>query len=194
MGLVEDGCGVYSRCSSFVASNNRSTGLICCGGEDGKLGVYKADGLSDEPIVAVKVHTSRVKACCVLEEKMMPGLGCSVILTAGSVLGEGQEQGWDVVNAAYIDEDEMVAGQGGSDDESKNTLLGILEKEADITCMAVGFTCSLYVGRQDGGLEMYNLLLDRELVHVDGRAAVGYFPYEVGEEPRYDGLQASFRG
>jgi hypothetical protein len=53
---VEDGCGLYSACTAFVSGGGRAGEgeLICCGGTDGGLCVYKSDGLTDEPMFSGK--------------------------------------------------------------------------------------------------------------------------------------------
>ena len=52
---VEDGCGLYSACTSFVSGGVGGEGLLVCGGTDGGLCVYKSDGLTDDPVYSGRV-------------------------------------------------------------------------------------------------------------------------------------------
>jgi hypothetical protein len=160
---VEDGCGLYNACTAFVSGGTQSSedGLICCGGLDGSLAVYKSDGLTDDPVFSGPVVEGggAAKSCCVVTSEHLAELGSNVVLTAGDY----------EVTATYVEE------------ANSHKLTGI-EGASAITRIAVGFTCGVYVGRNDGSIEMYSLVMDRELVAVERQACVAAFPYDGLEE------------
>ena len=161
---VEDGCGLYSTCTSFVSGG----GYICCGGADGSLLIYKSDGLTDEPVFYGTVVEGMVKALCVITDREVTGLGGVVVLTAGG--GE--------VKAIYIEEiEDQSEGEMASGEMAQMVLKGV--DGSGITRMAAGGGGGLYVGKEDGRVEMYSLGLDRELLVASSVVA---FPYEWLEE------------
>ncbi|GMH66930.1 hypothetical protein TrST_g9930 [Triparma strigata] len=172
---VEDGGGLgYTSCTSFISTAEAGkTGLIVCGGVDGSLTAYAGDGLSDEPVFSDKVHSSPIQTTASISSVHIPELSCSVILTAGRTEASPDA---DVVHATYIDVDDPSLAESGG-----NTLHEIIRTSSDISCLALGFrlasTCSLFVGRKDGSLEMYTLGLDRELVCVLHGGPVAQHPY-----------------
>lgn len=123
-----------------------------------------------------------MEATASISSAHIPELTCSVILTAGRTEASPDV---DVVHATYIDVDDLALAESGG-----NTLHEISQKASDICCLALGFrlasTCSLFVGRRNGSLEMYTLGMDRELVCVLHGGVVAQYPYG-GEEVRKGG-------
>ena len=123
-----------------------------------------------------------MKACCVVSSENLEGLGCNVVLTAGA---RGEDK--DAVVATYLEFGEAKMEAVG--DAHNHALSGVAPSNPEgsgITRMAVGLShasaCSMYVGREDGSLEMYSLGLDRELVTIFEGWASAVFPYEGLEE------------